>query len=280
MAAMPILSGAGSLVERAAAVLMFWIRVAWYALQESWSLVSGSPLKSIPGIFVLFLLGLAVRKVLYGKDAMTEELNSGVAGLVTVLIAALIVFAFYAVTAPFKMFNAERQRATDAQGALETAKTQITALERERNDLKLTGHPPEVKVAPRELTPTEAAELIRLREQVASLKEQLAGQSADTVKKRQRLAEFMEEGQRLRGQFVVTRGAESVTKELQSWFARSLEYVRENLGGDYAARYRQNPPSATALANFPVEKMSLLNGVDARLEHLSKFIAELAAQRD
>jgi hypothetical protein len=94
-----------------------------------------------------------------------------------------------------------------------------------------------------------------------------------------KLAQFLEEGQRIRALFIKERGSDTVQKEVDRWFSLSLAYIRENMGADYAARYRLAQPSGRGIHGFPIAKMPVVDGIDARLSHLSTFMGEVRQSR-
>jgi hypothetical protein len=95
----------------------------------------------------------------------------------------------------------------------------------------------------------------------------------------QTLAGFLEEGRRLKELYVKQRGADTVKKEIDAWFTKTLAYIRANVGADYAARYRIVPPGGYAIDGFPYAKMPVVHGIDARLNHLSAFMVEIRQAR-
>lgn len=119
------------------------------------------------------------------------------------------------------------------------------------------------------------------RDALESLRAQLRRQAeaADDGRKRAairaQLAGFMDSGRTLLNKYVESHADAGIEKQLNQWYAESLKYINDNLGTDYAAQYRQSTSSGLGIAGFPVAKMGIVDGINARLRHLTTFIDRL-----
>ena len=120
-----------------------------------------------------------------------------------------------------------------------------------------------------------------LREANASLRAKLQQQvtTADDNRKRaavrQQLATYMERGSQLLKQYVASDGAPEIEKQLNQWYAESLQYIAETMGNDYAAEYRLTTASGMGISGFPFAKMPIVDATNSRLRHLTGFIDNL-----
>ena len=102
-----------------------------------------------------------------------------------------------------------------------------------------------------------------------------ADELAKRTAQRVALAELLTRGQLIRARVIKARGDEASEKEALGWYTECANYLHANLGPDYAAQFRVARPSADAIDGFPMAKMGLVNGIQARLDHLSDFITRL-----
>jgi hypothetical protein len=90
---------------------------------------------------------------------------------------------------------------------------------------------------------------------------------------------LLEEGQELRVECaweLETKSAEenaAFIEKVDRWLYKCSSYLRQNMGADYAARFRnENPPT---IQRFFFSKRVDLPALDARIEHLITLLEEL-----
>jgi hypothetical protein len=93
------------------------------------------------------------------------------------------------------------------------------------------------------------------------------------------LSAYLILGQNLRALYVRENAADAVEQQVNAWYRASLGYIGQNLGVDYAARYRTATGSGLAIHNFPMAKMGMVDGIDSRLQHLVSFLTEIRNRR-
>lgn len=89
------------------------------------------------------------------------------------------------------------------------------------------------------------------------------------------LVRLFEEGTKLRKTYVATRGSDAAKSEVDRWLTKTLAYVREACGADFAARLRIVEPSSTAVDGFPLARMPIVHKIDGVLRNLARFMTEV-----
>jgi hypothetical protein len=215
---------------------------------------------------VFYLVGFGVHRMLYGRDAMTLEMRSWWAGVVTIGIVGFLAFVVLLVVTPFQMFDAQRVAAKQANDTLDS--------------LPKTPALP-APAAPPALSSVEATEPIWLRERVESLGEEkkaLLARLDDRAKLRsirEQIAKSIADGEAIKRECISRKDGAPPTDEANKWARDVEEYLGKALDPSSVGRFRKANLPISPNAEMPEPYKRLWNAINQRILNLNEITTDV-----
>ncbi|MFH1651554.1 MAG: hypothetical protein ABID87_05590 [Chloroflexota bacterium] len=89
------------------------------------------------------------------------------------------------------------------------------------------------------------------------------------------LVEYLEEGQNIKDKCFV-KGQEAPENEANIWTSKVYNYLKDNLGLDYAERFQSHDGLPTGFTTLSGDKARVASFLRTRIARLTEFLSELA----